>query len=73
MTLNGREITLSHNLKGTLVEMRHQTVDGHGLALLSQVPECHRWVNPVCSGGAPNTASSYIAAIRVQGNLIGNT
>lgn len=64
-TLNGSEMTSSCDLKVTLAKMLHRTVDGRGLALSSQVPECHCWVNLVCSGGAPNTAISYIAAIRV--------
>ena len=51
--------------------MLHQTVDGRGLVHLSRVPQCHRWVNPVSGGGVPNTASSYISAIKVRGNLIG--
>ena len=50
-TLNGRKMTSSHDLKVTMAEMLHRTVDGRGLALSSQVPECHRWVNLVCSGG----------------------
>lgn len=48
-----------------------QMVDGRGLVHSSQVPQCHRWVNSVSNGGAPNTASSFIAAIKVQENLIG--
>ena len=69
--LKGRKMGLSCDLKVTLAEMLHLTVDGRGLVHSSQVPECHRWVNSVSSGGAPNTASSFIAAIKVQGNLIG--
>lgn len=46
-------------------------MDGHGLANLSQLPECHRWVNSVCGGGGPNTTRSYVAAIKVRENLIG--
>ena len=72
-TLNGREMTSSCDLKVTLVEMLHHMVDGCGLVLLSQVPQSHHWLNPVCSGGASNTMCSYIAAIRVRGNLIGTT
>ena len=70
-SLNGLEVTSSRDLKGTLAEMLHRTVDGRGLAHSSQVLECHRWVNSVGGGGAPNAASSYIAAIKVRGNLIG--
>ena len=70
-TLNGREMTSSRDLKVTMAEMLHRTVDGRGLALSSQVPECHRWVNLVCSGGTLNTAHSYIAFTMVRGNLIG--
>ena len=70
-TLNGREMTSSHDVKVTMAEMLHRTVDGRGLALSSEVPECHRWVKMVCSGGTPNTARSYIAFTMVQGNLIG--
>ena len=32
-TLNGREMTSSHDLKVTMAEMLHRTVDGRGLAL----------------------------------------
>ena len=70
-SLNGREITSSNDLKATLAAMLHHSADGRGLANASQVPECHRWVNSVRGSGAPNTASSYIAAIKVRGNLIG--
>ena len=70
-TLNSRVMTSSRDLKTTLATMLHRTVDGRGLVHSSRVPECHRWVNPVMSGGTPNTAGSYISAIRVRGNLIG--
>ena len=70
-TLNGRVMTSSRDLKMTLAPMLHRTVHGRGLVHSSRVPECHRWVNPVMSGGTPNTAGSYISAIRVRGNLIG--
>ena len=70
-TLNSRVMTSSRDLKTTLATMLHRTVDGRGLVHSLRVPECHRWVNPVMSGGTPNTAGSYISAIRVRGNLIG--
>ena len=74
-SLNGRVMTSSRDVKATLAEMLHQTVDGRGLVHSSQVPKCHCSINPVVnperSGGGPNTASSFIAAIKVRGNLIG--
>ena len=70
-TLNSHVMTSSRDLKSTLATMLHRTVDGRGLMHSSWVPECHRWVNPVMSGGTPNTASSYISAIRARGSLIG--
>ena len=69
-SLNGREIT-SHNLKATLAEMLHHSVDGRGLANALQVPECNRWVNPMFGGVDHNITSSYVSAIKVRGNLIG--
>ena len=39
---NGRKMALSCDLKATLAEMLHLTVDGRGLVHSSQVPECHR-------------------------------
>ena len=70
-TLNGRVMTSSRDLKTTLATMLHRTVDGRGLVHSSRVPECHRWVNPVMSGGTPKIAGSYISAITVRGNMIG--
>ena len=70
-TLNGRVMSSSRDLKTTLATMLHSSVDGRGLVHSSRVPECHRWVNSVMSGGTPNVASSYISAIKVRGNLIG--
>ena len=58
-SLNGRVMTSSRDRQTTL------TVDGRGLERSSQVPECHRWVNPVSSGGVPNGAHLYISAIKV--------
>lgn len=37
-TLNGRKMTSSRDLKATLAEMLHHTVDGRGLAHSLQVP-----------------------------------
>ena len=69
--LNGREISLSHDLKATLAAMLHHSVDGRGLANASQVPECHRWVNSASSACDQNIARSYVAPIKVRGNHIG--
>ena len=72
LSLDGREINSSTDLKGILAERLHRTVDGHGLANAAQVPACHRWVNSVCSGGlGKQAAGSFIAAVKVRGNLIG--
>ena len=60
-----------HDLKAALAAMLHHSVDGHGLANASQLAECHRWVNSVCGGGDHNIVKSYVAAIKVRGNLIG--
>ena len=70
-SLNGREITSSQDLKATLAEMLHHSVDGRGLANASQVPECNRWVNPMFGSVDHNITSSYLSAIKVRGNLIG--
>ena len=70
-SLNSRVMISSRYLKATLATMLHRTVDGRGLEHSSRVPECHRRVNPVSSDGIPNTAGSYISAIKVRGNLIG--
>ena len=70
-TLNGRVMISSRDLKATLATMLHCTVDSRGFEHSSRVPECHRWVNPVSSGGIPNTVGWYISVRKVPGNLIG--
>lgn len=66
-SLNGRVMTSSHDLK---VMMLHHTVDGQGLVHSTRASECHCWVNPVSSGGVPNTANPFISPIKVQETLL---
>ena len=40
--LNDSKMALSCDLKATLAQMLHLTVDGRSLVHSSQVPECHR-------------------------------
>ena len=54
-------------LRSASARSLHESVDGCGLALASQVPQQHRWLETPDSA---LTGAVYIGAIKVRGNLM---
>ena len=63
----GTVVSSKQCLRSALARSLHESVDGCGLALASQVPQQHQWLEKPDSA---LTGADFIGAIKVRGNLM---